>query len=214
MQNEKPDTGPKTIGLRADVTLVGINGDNLVKAKIDTGAQECSLDAQNLEQNVDEVSGSGSVSFTFGEYQYKMAIAGFQAISSADGGTQNRPTIKLGVRLGEEYIPDVIFNLNDRSGMDFPVLLGVSFLQAAKLNVDPSLDEDIEITFLDDPEQKNQNTSEIPPAVVDSSEVEDNTSSDFDLTVFATWYEANKDKTLSQILAGLIKPGTTTDETS
>lgn len=206
MQNEKQPTSDdsRKVGLNLDVTLVGLNGDNPLRAKVDTGAEECSLDAQNINEDVDEVTGTGTVTFSLGDYQYKMSIHGHQSISSADGGTKNRPTIKVGVRYGEEYIPDVVFNLNDRSSMDYPVLLGVSFLTTAKLVVDPSLAEAMEITFADEPDKEV-----VQGAGVDvSTQIQDNTSCDLDVEAFTAWYNANKSKTIGQYLAELMKTGT------
>lgn len=209
-ENKPASEQDRKVGLSLDITLVGLNGDNPLQAKVDTGAEECSLDAQNVREDTDSISGSGTVTFSLGEYQYKMAIHGHQSISSADGGTKNRPTIKVGVRYGEEYIPDVVFNLNDRSSMDYPVLLGVTFLKAAKLVVDPSLSEatEMEITFADDPEQ-----TPVQGTGVDvSTEIQDNTSCDLDIVAFTAWYNANKSKTIGQYLAELIKPGSIPDE--
>lgn len=215
MQNDRSDntTTPKTIGLDAEITLVGINGDNPLRAKVDTGAQECSLDAQNLEEDVDDISGSGSVSFTLGEYKYKMAIAGYQSISSADGGTTNRPTIKLGVRFGEEYIPDMVFNLNDRSGMDYPILLGVSFLKAAGLQIDPSLSEAIEIEFADEPGKTQGTLGGEATDVVDSDEKSDNTESDLNLDSLIEWVKANQFKTVGEVITELLQLRSTKDAT-
>lgn len=207
-ENNQPTTNSRTIGLSLDITLVGLNGDNPLQAKVDTGAESCSLDAQDITEDIDEISGNGVVTFSLGQYRYKMSIFGHQSISSADGGTKNRPTIKVGVRYAEEYIPDVVFNLNDRSNMEFPILLGTSFLKTAKLIVDPSLVEAMEITFADDPKDVQAKTDTVDV----SSEMQDTTNCDLDIEAFTKWYQANKSKTISQILANLISPGPITDE--
>lgn len=201
-ENDNVDTQPK-VGLDLDITLVGINGDNPIRAKVDTGAEECSLHAEDLTEDGDSVSGSGSVSFTFGEYKYKMAVHGHQSVSSADGGTTLRPTIKLGVRIGEDYIPDVIFNLNDRSSMEYPILLGTTFLRTARLVVDPNMSEAIEITFADDPHPEVDNNKNVDV----TTDVGDNISSELDLKALAFWYNANKSKTICQLLTELINSG-------
>ena len=209
MQNDRNNdsSGDKKVGVTLDITIVGVNGDNPLKAKIDTGAEECSLHATDINPDVDNVSGAGSVTFTLGEYKYTMALHGHQAISSADGGTTNRPTIKLGVRIGEDYIPDVVFNLNDRSNMEFPVLVGVSLIKAAGLVVDPSLSEGaMEITFGDTGEKVMLGDPvEVP------KETKDNTIGDLAPEDFMSWYNANKMKTIGQLLTELIKGPSTPD---
>lgn len=211
MQNDqnKETSTAKTVGLDTSITLVGLNGDNPMRAKIDTGAEECSLDARDIDDSYDEISGSGTVNFVVGEYRYKMPIAGYQAISSADGGTSNRPTIRIGVRMGEEYFPDIVFNLNDRSGMEYPVLLGSNFLKQAGLSVDPSLSEAIEVTFLD---QEEKEAAAAKGDNVDvSPEIQDNTDSDVEVEALTAWFQANKHKTLGQLMAELLKTGSSND---
>lgn len=206
-QNNQTSTA-KMVGLDTSITLVGINGDNPFRAKVDTGAEECSLDAQELDDKYDDISGSGTVSFVVGEYRYNMPIAGYQAISSADGGTTNRPTIRIGVRMGEEYFPDIVFNLNDRSGMEYPVLLGSNFLKLAGLTVDPKLSEAIEVTFLDQEEAKQAGEGD---TVDVSPQIQDNTDSDVEVDALTAWFMANKHKTLGQLMTELMKTGSSND---
>lgn len=171
------------IGLNTDISISGFNGDNPIRAKVDTGAQYCSLHASDLEVSTDEITRNSIATFTYNEYKYKMNVAGFQAVSSADGGTTNRPSIKLNVRINEQFIPDIVFNLNDRSNMDFPILIGMNLIEAGKFVIDPSLTE-MEVSF--GPEgSKVINSDETPDITppVDNDGISSDNSTNGDLSL-------------------------------
>lgn len=127
----------RMIGQTIQVVLSGLFQNEPLIAKVDTGASCSSLDAQdiNIAQNS---NGEGEVvTFTFRNRKYRMLVQQHQAVSSADGGVKNRPVVKFTVRYREIVLQDVLFNLNDRDGMEYDVLIGLNFLQAGKFLVDP-----------------------------------------------------------------------------
>lgn len=126
-----------TIGL--DVEMEFVQYGATLKAKVDTGADMCSLHAENIQIN------NGMVSFTskfFGDRNFKAHLADTQIIQSADGGDNQRPVISCNVRVAGEEFADVLFNLNDRSNMDTPVLMGQNLLTKGQFLINPSMQAD------------------------------------------------------------------------
>lgn len=197
---------PNHIGVSVDVTLDGFNGGQSLKAKIDTGAQASCLHAEDIDIVTNDVTRQNSVKFKFGEFSYHMSVEGFQAVTSADGGTTNRPVVRFGVRINGQYVPDVAFNLNDRSNMDYPVLIGLNLIQTAKLVIDANISE-MEVSFgpegmqkIDDaPAEDNVGT------VDDNTDNEDNDKSEqsFDQK-FLEWFNKNKLRTIEDVFSELI----------
>lgn len=146
--DKQPDKGEKikqdyenrTIGTYLDVVLIGFNQDQAIHGKVDTGAQFCSLHAENVQVKRDPF-GTGEeeiVTFVFNKMRYSMNLEQYQAISSADGGTEQRPVVRFDVRIKDAIYHDILFNLNDRSHMEDPLLIGTNLLQKGKYLVDPA----------------------------------------------------------------------------
>ena len=115
-----------------------IDGNLVYEARIDTGAAICSICALNIKRF--ERDGKKWVRFQLPrpeEWGLKEISEGismefplvrYVRIRQHGEGSQKRPTVKLLVRLGsiEDYIE---FSLVDRSGHDFPMLVGRNFLE-------------------------------------------------------------------------------------
>lgn len=132
----------RMIGQTVQIVLSGMFQNEPIIAKVDTGASCCSLDAQDLSIARNPNGDGEVVTFTFRNRKYRMLIQQYQAVSSADGGVKNRPVVKFTVRYRDIVLSDVLFNLNDRDGMEYDCLIGLNFLQAGKFLVDP-LKEDV-----------------------------------------------------------------------
>ena len=131
--NELAVSDERIIGREIPIILSGFNNDEVIKAKVDTGATMCSIDAQDI----DIKKGHGVVSFTYGKHRVTMPVLDNQAVSSADGGTVFRPVVEFNVILPsskadqkERLLKKIAFNLNDRSDMPDKVLLGMNFINA------------------------------------------------------------------------------------
>lgn len=206
--NTKPEQGiekQEHVGIHTMVRLRGFNNDQPINGKVDTGAEMSSLHAGDLQITSDHLADDHVASFTFGSNRYRVPIVGWQAVSSADGGTKRRPIVTFTVYIADEVIPEVEFNLNDRSEMEYELLIGLNLIQAAKLKVDPSLTE-MEINF-SAPVEQPQDSQETPgvdnpPATVDNDESD---------AAFLAWYKANKDKTLAELFSQLIDRSTPDD---
>lgn len=117
--------------------------DVLVKAKLDTGAKTCSIDAHNIE--FFKKAGTDWVRFTLDlpkgkankelKVKVERPIIRYAAIKSHHSKNQRRPVISLPITLGgKNYQPE--FTLIDRSQFLNPILLGREFLQDVAI-IDP-----------------------------------------------------------------------------
>ena len=136
----KQDYEQRTIGKSIDLVLIGFNRDQPIRGKVDTGAVYCSLHADDIhiKRNPMSTGEEEVVSFTFNEVKYTMNLEQYQAISSADGGVQQRPVVRFDIRIKDAIYHDILFNLNDRSHMEDPLLIGSNLLEKGKFLVDPT----------------------------------------------------------------------------
>lgn len=107
--------------------------------KVDTGADVCSLHAVNIEVN----RGTGKVSFDcppLSENRISVPLVDQQAVQTpSDQGTVYRPVIALNLKIAEKSLNDVRVNLNDRTNMEQPFLVGQNALEAGKFIIDPNI---------------------------------------------------------------------------
>lgn len=126
------------IGSTVEVRFTNLPGGSALKGKVDTGADVCSLHSSEWKVN------NGSVSFKCSELSpnvITVPLVDQQAVKSSDGGVEYRPVIELNIRINGKLLNGVLFNLNDRGKMEFPILIGRNALQAGKFKIDPSMDE-------------------------------------------------------------------------
>lgn len=123
----------------------------LVQAKLDSGAQSCSLDASNLQ--IFSRDGKKWVRFDLEERRegkkltIERPLVRWAAIKRHNDEPQRRPVVKLGVCLGHIY-KETEVNLVDRTNYQYPMLIGRKFMQgslvinpAAKYTVEPTCKE-------------------------------------------------------------------------
>jgi hypothetical protein len=109
-------------------------------AKLDTGADHCSLHARDIESF--KRRGRTWVRFNVKNKDGKKQIFELPShrtarIKRKGGGSQKRFVVRLGLCVGEHY-REVDVNLVDRSNFSFPLLVGRSFL-AGEVLIDSSL---------------------------------------------------------------------------
>lgn len=111
--------------------MMSDNVENRLVAKVDTGADSSSLHAVDID-----VTGGVLSCRIAGE---KMTFSDFadRKVRSSNGIWQHRYLIELPVRIGK-VIYAMKVTLNDRSGMNYDMLIGRRFLRANKLYVDVS----------------------------------------------------------------------------
>jgi hypothetical protein len=128
----------ETIG---DVALLKIqlpSGVVALKGKVDTGAEISSLHVDGtpkiIGQTVQFFNRNASPNVI------QAPLVDRQAVSSADGGTEYRPVIELDVEVNGKPVRKAMFNLNDRSEMEYPVLIGQNVLEKTNFLVNPKQD--------------------------------------------------------------------------
>lgn len=135
------------------IILSGFNDNQQMPAKVDTGAQICSLHAENIKYNPNQ----NMVTFTFGEKRYTMPTLELQAVKTADNGVENRPVVTFdisvlnsSVDIKNKIVKRVKFNLNDRSSMPDKILLGQNFITAGNFVVVSDNENTIHENLTDD----------------------------------------------------------------
>ena len=125
------------IGNEVEVAFATL-GNRALVGKVDTGATTSSLHATNIQVSGNRVS---FVCPDISSNSITMELVGSQEVHSADGGGQARPMVKFDVTVNGQQLTGVTFNLNDRSNMDDPVLIGQNILQAGNFIIDVNKDE-------------------------------------------------------------------------
>lgn len=139
---------PQIYGLHEHVALQEL--DLELPAKLDTGAETASLNAQNIE--VFKRDGGEWVRFNVGlddsqkaqtieKPMTRMSYIKRRADDRKPGDKQlytTRPVIELDVCVGDE-LKSIEVNLTDRSAFDYPLLIGSSALKEFNAAVSPSV---------------------------------------------------------------------------
>lgn len=111
-----------------------VNPEHLFRAKLDTGARTCSIHATNVETY--ESDGEKWVKFTISDprdadgprLRHKAPVLRVSKIKNDSGGIDERIVVPLTFQVGETKL-EAEFNLNDRSDMICPILLGRNVLK-------------------------------------------------------------------------------------
>lgn len=138
-ENTEDSAEKRTLGNTANVAFITL-GNRGISGKVDTGATTSSLHAENIKIN----SNGGSVSFSCPDLSNQvitMDMDGSQEVVSADAGGNQRPIVKFDVEIDGVPIQGASFNLNDRSEMDSPILIGQNILKAGNFVIDVSKEE-------------------------------------------------------------------------
>ena len=105
-----------------------------------------------------------TVRFNFNGKKYKMTMQDKQAIKTADHGVEYRPVVKFNIKINGLVLNDIMVNLNDRSNMDYPLLIGKNILHHGKFLIDPQM-ESIDWDTL----QSEFNDIQVNETLIDSS---------------------------------------------
>lgn len=135
-------SGDKTvIGSYVDAEFPAFQGQSL-HGKVDTGATMSCIDAQDIKMDPSGRTVSFVSKSLSPRHRITMDLKSQQDIASADGGVKRRPVIALDVVINGKKIHDALFNLNDRSDMDAPLLIGQNVLQQGDFMVNPKDNSD------------------------------------------------------------------------
>lgn len=133
---EAPEVGAEQSGEKTSITSSVVSVEILgfsdpIEGKIDTGAAQSSLHAEEIEVDGDRVT------FVLNDRRYRTSVKSSQEVSSADGGQQSRPVVTLTLTISGKTV-DVDVNLNDRSEMPQQLLIGQDVIKGANLVIDIS----------------------------------------------------------------------------
>lgn len=120
-------------------------GEVIIPAKLDTGADNSSLDVRQLTGF--DRDGENWVRFLVADRDGKVVTIERKLVRNAkikrhQGPRQERPVVLMGICVGN-YYKEVEVNLVDRSRFKYQLLLGRSFMQGGII-VDPSLKQTVE----------------------------------------------------------------------
>lgn len=121
--NPSSDREPQTIGATELVTLEGSNGSTRVVAKIDTGADRTSIDVE-----VAAAIGAGPIT----EYTSVRSATGDQSTT--------RPVVDVHLAIAGRW-EAVEASIEDRSHMNYPVILGKDVLSGYQIDIDKRADD-------------------------------------------------------------------------
>ena len=108
------------IGWREDVTLPEL-GDGVIIAKIDTGARNAALHAEDILLKGKRVS--FDLKLGNSKQRHELAIIGTKRVKSSNGFSELRPIVEIMIQVGIHKFP-VETTLTNRTDMGVPMLLG------------------------------------------------------------------------------------------
>jgi hypothetical protein len=131
------DEAPQpTLGGATKVEFTSLPHSKPVDARVDTGAEICSLHVDTLKI----IPNTNTVQFTASELSDRLITMHARAtenVKSANGESQ-RIVVMMDIRIDGKNLSGVLFNLADRSNMEFPVLIGRNALEKGKFLIDPA----------------------------------------------------------------------------
>ncbi len=122
------------VGDTVEVKFTNLPTTTSLKGRVDTGATISSLHADSVQVQ------NGKVRFLCKHLSpnvLTMDMADKQLVKSPDGGNEYRPVVELNVAINGKMLQGVMFNLNDRSQMEYPVLIGQNILEKGGFLIDP-----------------------------------------------------------------------------
>jgi len=132
---------PNTIGSVVKVKVMNLPSSSELKGKVDTGATISSLHAERYKIDGDKIH---FVCKELSPNVITMPLSDRQSVKSADGGVEYRPVVLLNIKVNDQPMQDIQFNLNDRGQMQYPMLVGQNILEKGKYLIDPSMQEGVE----------------------------------------------------------------------
>jgi len=135
------------------VERVGLQpGNVLLEAKLDSGAEYCSLDATNITKFTRD--GQAWVRFQVNDHHGKTITMERPLLRQATikrhfSKSQTRPVIRLRVCIGD-VSEETEVNLVDRTGFVYPLLIGRKFMEG-RLIIDPAVKHTVEPTCAEQP---------------------------------------------------------------
>ena len=101
----------------------------ILEVKVDTGAETSSLHAVDLKivRRKDQAIAQFQIVWGSRKLEAEAPLVKMGRVKSSDGNSEERPFVEVEICLGNK-VERVLFSLNDRGNMRFPILLGRNFL--------------------------------------------------------------------------------------
>lgn len=133
---ESQDNGRNVVGETVELRFVNLPSSSILKGKVDTGADICSLhcDRYDIDKATNRITFQCS---HLSNNSITVPLSDIQAVKTADG-VKNRPVIEMSVKIRDTVYESIKFNLKDRSEMDTPVLVGQNLLDKGNFLIDPT----------------------------------------------------------------------------
>lgn len=111
-----------------------------IPSKIDSGANLSSLHVEHWKV----LHGKNKVQFTSKMLSNNVIIMDLvdQVVVNTSEGSEHRPVVAFDINIEGKDINKAKFNLNDRSGMADPILIGQNVLEAGRFLIDPNRQKD------------------------------------------------------------------------
>lgn len=158
----------KVIGNSINVTITNLPNCSPLMGRVDTGASVCSLHVDSYNIKNKQIT---FVNKDLSPNNITMMLADKQAVKSADGGVEYRPVVILNIKLNDTLLNNIQFNLNDRSNMEYPILIGQNALKAGNFIIDPNLKESID-KCVSEVLSQNNNTDNIKENITTNNDID------------------------------------------
>jgi len=135
---EKEEIESRIIADKIEVHFLNLPVASSLIAKVDTGAEMCSLNAKDVQVNRE----NKTVSFVapqLSNNRLTMNLVDQQAVKTSGGDTTYRAVISVTLKIKGKVLKDIQVNLNDRSDMADPMLVGQNALQPGNFLIDPNI---------------------------------------------------------------------------
>lgn len=123
------------LGGTAQVEFISLPNSKPLTAKVDTGAELSSLHVDMAQQQHGDTIRFSSKELS--DKTFTMHVREWETVKSANGETK-RPVVMMNIRVNGKPVSNVLFNLADRSKMEYPVLLGKNALEQGNFLVNPT----------------------------------------------------------------------------
>lgn len=125
------------------VKVLSIPSSRKMDAVVDTGATICSMHADSVKYSPEDRKVTFRCPY-LSDTIMTMELSDEMTVNTPDGKGEKRPVIKLDIEINGKHLGDILVNLNDRSHMSTPFLVGMNALKAGEFVIRPTLEQYLE----------------------------------------------------------------------
>ena len=123
-EDDKEETKDEYVGETEHVIIKRFNDNKPIEAKVDTGADSCSIHGENIQFADDEKT----VKFEFNDVVYRVPVEKVVRIVKADHEKIRRAVIKMNVIFKDKEYTGVEITIADRGELEYDFLIGKNLL--------------------------------------------------------------------------------------